>query len=237
MVCVLNAAQEAGVPFEAILFKEIKRERHLFGLDRSNLIVDPGRPDFSDDTKSLLARVEGPVFSFIGGMKHIEFALRQQRHPSEPPFDFVLAEKPHLPLEDDAEIIPYDAIEDALRRSYGAHLKMLRRIAQLTRAPVYQFESPPPVADSWMAARAKGKGPIETNGSLELRGRFVRYKLWRLTSQLFREQAETVGARFVEHPPAAVDEEGFMRDELVRNMSHGNERYGVLVFEQLRSLE
>lgn len=236
MVCMLTAAKMSGVPFEAIVIKGIKNEGHLQGLERSDLIVDTGRPDYSDRSKSLLARSDGPVYSFIGGTQHVGVSLRRLvRHASEPEFDLVLAEDPHLPLDVDAEIVPHDAVRDALRQSFRGRLKLLHRLRDLTNGSIYQFELPPPVSDDWMQAWL-ARRPLETTEGVGLPGRFLRFKLWRVASQLFREEAESVGATFVERPGEAVDDEGFMRDELVRNMTHGNEAYGELLLQQARSL-
>src|SRR5687767_13505115 len=115
MVCALNAAQESELPFQAVVLKDIASEEHLFGLDRSRLVEDAGKPDFRDDTKALLASSSGPIYSFIGVIKHVQFALRRLDDPSERPFDFVYPGAPQLALDPGAEVIPADAVRDALR--------------------------------------------------------------------------------------------------------------------------
>src|SRR5688500_1994223 len=119
MICVLNAAQQEGIPYSAVTFKAVKTEGHLFGLDRSRLIEDRGTPDFSDATKALLAG-DGPVYSFVSGIQHVQIGLRPLYYPSEPEFDFVLPEAPHLPLQQGAEIIPADAMREVIRHSFAS---------------------------------------------------------------------------------------------------------------------
>jgi hypothetical protein len=237
MVCVLNAAQTAGLPFQAVTLKAIKNPEHAGGLDLSKLIDDPGKPDFSDETKALLARNEGPVYCFVSGIRHVQLGLRRLDHPSEPAFDFVLPEAPHLPLEEGAEVIPFDAMRDVVRREFSSRMKHLRRVTELAPGPVFHFAPPPPASDRWIARLIQKhvrKHPTEALPGLP--SGLVRWKLWRLTTEVFREYAERFGARFVDCPREAVDANGFMRDELVRNVTHGNEDFGVLVLDQIRSL-
>ncbi len=233
MICVLNAAQEAGIPFRAVCLKGVNNEEHIFGLNRSDLIEDCGKPDFRDDTKALLAGGDGPILSFVSGVQHVQIGLRRLYYPAEPPFDFVLPEAPHLPLDQGAEIIPFDAMWQVMRRWFSPRLKILRRLTRLAPGRVVQFVPPPPAPDSWVEAlvrRHKGATPVG------LPSRVLRWKLWRLTADVFRQHAGTFGARFVDCPPQAVDADGFMRDELVRNLTHGNQAFGALVLDQIRGL-
>jgi hypothetical protein len=232
MVCVLGAAQAAGVPFKAVTLKGIGDGTHLFGVDRSTLIEDRGKPDLSDDTKRLLLSSDEPICSFIGGIKHVQMGLRRIDDPSEPAFDFVLADAPDLPLDPDADVIPSGTMREVVQRTFSSRLRILRRVAKLAPGRVYQFGPPPPVSDHWLEtfvlkhAAAPGRLP----------NRLLRWKLWRLTTDVFRQQAETFGAHFVDGPPEAVDADGFMRDHLVRNVTHGNEAFGALLLAQIRGL-
>ena len=231
MVCALNAAQEAGIPFQAVVLKDIADETHLFGLDRSRLLEDPGKPNFRDDTKALIASSPGPVYSFISVIKHVQFGLRSLDYPSELPFDFVYPGAPQLPLDRAAEIVPADAMRDALRAAVWMRLKMVRRLIDAAPGRVVQFAPPPPVSDQWL-----GRWLATKTAHHRMPNRIVRWKLWTLTADLFRDQAERFGARFVMPPPEAVDADGFMRDELVRNVTHGNLAFGRLLLQQMRQL-
>jgi hypothetical protein len=63
------------------------------------------------------------------------------------PFDFVLAEAPHLPLEPGTEVIPYDAAYDMLRRMFKKRLTLLPKIAGFAPGRLVQFAPPPPACD------------------------------------------------------------------------------------------
>ena len=233
MVCFLNAAEAAGVPFQAVTLKVVSDESHLFGLNRSNLIEDRGKPDYSDETKALVAASTEPVYSFISGVMHVQLGLRRLDDPSEPPFDFVLPEAPRLPLDPEADVVPSDAMREVVRREFKMRLKMLGRLVAIAPGRVVQFAPPPPVSDRWLEPVLEKTRTKAT----ALPNRWVRWKLWRLTVDLFRQQASSLGARFVDCPPGALDADGFMRDDLVRNATHGNTAFGALLLDEVRTLQ
>jgi hypothetical protein len=162
----------------------------------------------------------------------VELGLRQLDDPSSPAFDFVLPESPRLDLDPAAEIIPAAAIREMVAGEFGSRLKTLRRLARLAPGRVVQFASPPPVPDRWLEPllrKASVKGTTLPN-------RWLRLKLWRLAVDIFREHSAQYGARFVDCPGEALDHDGFMRDDLVRNATHGNVAFGALILEQIRHL-
>jgi hypothetical protein len=232
MVCFLNAAQAAGVPFQAVTLKAVSDESHLFGLNRSRLIEDRAKPDFSDETKALIAASSEPVYSFISGIMYVQLGLRRLDDPSEPAFDFVLPEAPGMPLDPEADLVPSDAMREVVRLEFKMRLKMLGRLAALAPGRIVQFAPPPPVSDRWLEPLLE-KSRIKLT---TLPSRWVRWKLWRLTVDLFRQQASSVGGRFVDCPPDALDHDGFLRDDLVRNATHGNTAFGALLLDQVRAL-
>jgi hypothetical protein len=234
MVCFLNAAEAAGLPFQAVTLKAVSDESHLFGLNRSRLIEDRGKPDFSDETKALLAAGAEPVYSFISGVMYVQLGLRRLDDPTEPAFDFVLPESPRLPLDPEADLIPADAMREVVRRAYKMRFKMLGRLATLAPGRVVQFAPPPPVSDQWLEPLLRAKSRIK---GAAFPNRWVRWKLWRVTVDLFRQQAASVGVRLVDCPPDALDGDGFMRDDLVRNATHGNTAFGALLLHEVRAAQ
>ena len=233
MMCVLNAVMAEGRAFRAISLKSTDGtgRAELGNVDWSCVIDDPGDPDFRDTTKALFAASETPIFSFISGTKHLEFTLRRVSDPAEPAFDFVLPEAPDLPLDDHALIVPTDAMREVMRQGYRSRFRVLATLTAAATTPVYQFAPPPLAPDALIAKLAAKVGDADARAS-----RLVRWKLWRLTVDVFRETAEQLGARFVDYPPDSVDADGFMRPELVRDSSHGNEAFGALILEQIKRL-
>ncbi len=234
MNCLLEAAQEAGIPFQAITLKGPGDGREVFGVFESRVISDRGDPDFTDESIALLTGSTGPVYSFIGGIKHIRLGLAQLDDPLEPTFDFVLPEARHLPLEPGTEVIPFDGVREIIRRTFSKRMKVLARVAHLAPGRIVQFAPPPPVSDLWLQPFLL-KQKVRANAT-KLPNRLLRWKLWRLTVDHFHQHAKSHGARFLDCPPEAVDPDGFMRDELVRNATHGNTAFGGMLLNQIRTL-
>jgi hypothetical protein len=230
MNCLLEAAQEAGIPFQAITLKGPGDGREV-EIVRARVISDRG-PDFTDESIALLTGSTGPVYSFIGGIKHVRLGLAPMDDPSEPTFDFVLPEARHLPLEPGTEVIPLDAVREIVRRMSSKRMKILARVAELAPGRVVQFAPPPPVSDVWLQPFLSKQSVKATR----LPNRLLRWKLWRLTVEHLQQQADALGARFLDCPPEALDPDGFMRDELVRNATHGNLAFGGMLLNQVRTV-
>ncbi len=244
MNCFLEAAFEAGIAFEAITLKgdgegaqaSLHKSDIVLG-DGATVVSDHGFPDFTDQSKTLLYGSSGPILSFIGGIRHVRLGLRPMEEPSEAPFDFVLAEAPHLPLEPGTEVIPYDAMYETVRRQFKKRLTLLPRIARSAPGRLVQFAPPPPACDRHIErVLAKRNANGEALPGAALPNRFLRWKLWRVAAAVLKQHAEACGARFVDCPPEALDADGFMREELVRNLSHGNVAFGRLLLQQAQSL-
>ena len=232
MNCFLEAAFESGVPFDAITLKGEGEGAEVSLFQGATVLSDRGFPDFTDQSKSVLYNSSGPIFSFISGIRHVRLGLRQMEDPSEVPFDFVLAEAPHLPLEPGTEVIPFDGVHELVRRMFKKRFLLMTRIAEFAPGRLVQFAPPPPVTDKWLE-RVLAKRDAQATA---LPNPVLRWKIWRLGVAVFREHAERCGARFVDCPPEALDADGFMRDELVRNLTHGNVAFGRLLLQQAQSL-
>jgi hypothetical protein len=224
MACVLRAAEETQVDVDPIIFRHV---RYFEGLGRAPLTAKGKK--FNEEVKAELSR--GPVYSFIGGTRYLSMSLRL--HPQ--PYDFVLRSLPDLPVEPGTEVIPLEAMRTVLRAGCARNLKLFERVVAASRGPVYHFEPPPPPRDPLATSRVlKGREDLEDLVGVQ---RWLRYKLWRLHSEIVREHTEECGAVFVERPDAAVDEDGFLLPEFIQNHTHANPRYGELVLEQIKTLQ
>jgi hypothetical protein len=222
MACVLIAAEEAGVKVDAVMLKTSPFE----SLQRQPVAAS-GVEWLNDEARRVLRG--GVVFSFIGGGRHQSSVLR--RHPQ--PFDLVLPEAPDLPIDPEAEIVPFGAMRAMLEMSLTRDLSRLEDVVEIATGQVYHFETPPPMEDEWV----KDQRPTKWASHWKLSStKYLMYKLWRLNSQIIRAHAERLGVVFVERPQGAVNEEGLLRAEFVENLTHGNAKYGALVLEQMEAL-
>jgi len=220
--CVARAAQARGVPLIAIdLWKQ-----------RDPIAGPDDRPGWLSAT---LARCgDGPVFSLIGGAFHHTLGLLV--HPR--PFDFVLPSAPELPL-DDVEIVPVDGVDAALTALMEPYLKMMEALAQTAPGGVVHLEPPPVYADEGRLALDSPALPIYQEYQaahrhrVKVSSRYLRYKLWRLHSQILMEFCHRHGIEFVPHPPMTADSQGFLEEAYYLEPMHANDAYGDLVLCQM----
>lgn len=195
-------------------------------------------PNFAEDidrgllAPSVVQKLGGrTVISLVGGNMHNEMGLI--RHPR--PFDFVLPAEPELPT-DDGELIPAEALEAALRRRMRRALAALALLKQHATERMYHLESPPPIGDDDYI-RQNIDPFYQKRGVAELGivSRGLRYKLWRLHSEIVRRACSELAIDFVPCPREAIDD-GFLRRDLYANATHANHLYGAMLLAQVESL-
>jgi hypothetical protein len=237
--CIVEAARTRGEDLDFI---------NLWGFGRFGrpVIYEDGVPQLHP---MLVERLHGPVFSTLGGSAHDVLGLVQ--HPR--PFDLILPEAPDLPLVPGSDILPGAALRQVMEGMMRETLDLLTALVKTSTEPVYQIESPPPSADGERLSQLLADvletpvggaflhpgsqvTPDADSGRYKVSDKYLRYKLWRLNSQMFRETCEAAGAVFVPHPPQSVDAEGFLKPELLAFAGHANEIYGAMVLEQINAL-
>ena len=199
---------------------------------------------FTDDkdakawSRKLAALVERPSFGGRRGADLILAAVSgNEYHPvamlwHSRPFDFVLPERPQLPLAPGAEIIPAGLVETALRRTVAGAAWLLQALRDATTLSIYQVASPPPIPDDDYLAGGNSIY-VRQNGRLSVPPAALRLKLWLLQQRLFRETCEATSVTFLETPDETVDEAGYMKLEGWHSDGvHGNHWYGLHVLNQ-----
>ena len=179
-----------------------------------------------------IARNVPLVASASGGNVHNGFALI--RHPR--PYDFLLAGEAGPGLDPDAEPLPEAQVRAALEASLERDRIRLREIKRIA-GDVIQLESPPPVADSaWIAAQADAYFKERGLAELGVAPPPLRYKIWRLHSQIFAGYCAEIGLGFLPVPAEIQDANGFLRPEYAGDATHGNEAYGEAVIRALEAM-
>jgi len=189
-------------------------------------------PALVDGIREQLARHSPLVASASGGNVHNGFALI--RHPR--PYDFLLSGEHGPALDPAAEPIPEAQVRAALEAGLVRDRLRLREIKRIA-GDVVQLESPPPVADSgWIAAQADAYFKDRGLGELGVAPPGLRYKIWRLHSQIVADYCAGIGLRFLPVPPETQDENGFLKPEYAGDATHGNEAFGEAVIRALEAL-
>ena len=188
---------------------------------------DQGRLAFRPDLLERI-RVVRPVVSFVGGAAHS--VVGAVEHPR--PFDFILPSDPELPFDATRELIPADAVRAALVTADAEFGEIFRLLLVSAGGPVTQVEAPPPVPDS-ERLRAHTPWSFFPGQPQEIAPKWLRYKLWRLHSEIVAERCAALNVAYVRVPRAAMDAEGFLRAGLDADGYHGGPEYGRMVLQSL----
>lgn len=174
----------------------------------------------------------GAIISMVAGNDHNVLGL--VNHPIK--FDFVLPEVPSLPLQSDADVLPYGLIRRCLAARIRTKLAVISALRTAVVAPVFHMESPPPIPSEGHIRAYPGifKDKIDALGVAPAT---LRYKLWRVHSSLVREHCMTQGITFIPAPQAMQDEDGMLVEDAWNNdPTHGNRVYGEHLFRQILSI-
>lgn len=194
------------------------------------VIID-GRfsPYIEDSLKDDKVRL---VVSTFGGNDHNVLGL--VNHPRK--FDFVLPEEPGLPLQEDAEVLPFELVRRTLRARLAPTRQLMRMLREATTAPVFHLESPPTIPSEAHILQNRFGFPelIEEYGVAPAT---LRYKLWRLHSSLVCETCDQLRFRFVPAPKAMQDANNMLVEEAWwYDPTHANEIYGERLYRQLLAI-
>lgn len=238
IIRAVKARKAALAPGETLNIEAVNR-RHESFLPEFEKTLTGGE----QINKNLLAMIKrtlrdphGLIVSCIGGNQHNILGLA--RH--DQPFDFVSPERPDLPIDDGAEMIPYLALKDVLAAQMKKEFKIIRRLSDVAKARLYHVESPPPHPSNELGAE------YIANWTKQFGGRgaapaSLRLKVWRLHSSVVREFCESIGVPFIPVPAEALDANGYRVDAATNHgdpaaITHANAWYGELVLRQIDTL-
>lgn len=221
VACVALAARSAAHPLQALNFWKMP------GAIRR----DSGGPRFDLAIERQLREHDGPVFSMLGGAAHVVLGFLV--HPRR--FDFVLPAEPALPLDPAAELIPSLAVQRMLESQMGDYPALLARVRGLCAGRVFHIEPPPPCADP-ERLHARIPWAVFPGRCREVSPVSLRYKLWRLHSQILTHWCAETGVDLLPVPAGTTGADGCLCEPYCRDGVHANEHYGALVLEQMRQL-
>ncbi len=129
--------------------------------------------------------------------------------------------------------MPAEAVRAKLAEIANPYLDTLPAILRAARAPVIQIEPPPPVADE---ARIAPHVPwvLFPGQPRAVAPKWLRYKLWRLHSEVIAAACAALGIAYLRAPDSAKDGEGFLAEQYDEDGAHANAAYGALVLDQMR---
>lgn len=197
--------------------------------------ADPAQTAFSAGLVSAIedqvARHHPRIVSVVGGNAHNAIALIRHARP----FDFLWPDEDGPSLDDGSELIPLGQIRTVLERRLQTDFARLRALHAIV-GPFIHLESPPPVRDgSYIAAHAEPWFRDAAGDELVVAGPGMRWRVWRLASQLVREAVAALDCRYLPVPAEARDADGFLRQSLAADPTHGNAAYGELLIRAVEA--
>lgn len=225
---VLIGHSHAKAIFEAAEQEDVRLKGYNFWSAPQPAIA-ADRKAFHPEIAETLAH--GPVFSAVGGAVHNVMAM--VRHPR--PFDFVLPSRPDLPMIAGAEVVPFAAFRRAMAASVEEYLQIMQLVVQAATGPVFHIEAPPPIEDS---DRVLADVPWMFFPDLtrEVAPASLRYKCWRLHSELVAGFCADRGIALIPAPLEAMDRGGYLKPEYYLDAMHVNASYGALVLAQMKRI-
>jgi hypothetical protein len=215
---ILAAAKSAGRPLNGFNFWTAPQPA-----------ISADRSAFHTEIAGKLAH--GTVVSVVGGAVHNVIGLVQ--HPVA--FDFILPWRADLPLDDHATFLPFDTVSATMSHYIQEYLDIIGLVRATATGPVYHVEAPPPLEDSERIL-ADVPWAFFPNLTHDVSPASLRYKLWLLANDLTQRYCSQRGISILHHPPAAIDQRGYLRPDLYGDAMHVNEAYGAMVFAQIEAL-
>jgi hypothetical protein len=186
----------------------------------------------SDGFRQLLQSIDledgrTPVFVFMNGEEHIHMSRRR----FETPYDFLVPERPDLPVAPLRQMLPASVIEKQAHHLLASAKASFLTMRNLCRtATIINVLCPPPVLGTFLPPDAPEKSldgdPKDT----------LRLKNYLVYARALREFLKPLGIETLTPPPETLTPEGMLRAEYTGDPVHGNVEYGLRVLAQLRSL-
>ncbi|PSJ62573.1 hypothetical protein [Kumtagia ephedrae] len=206
---------------------------HVF--HRNSPLWPSGKELFQPEFLAEFNGLEGTIFSSLGGNSHNVMGLIEHRAP----FDFVHPRiKTKAKTDDDRTWVPFSAVKQSIEQTAGTFLRLLQGFAERYPGRVVHLQSPPQIEDETFIRQGivdKGTDARKTGlAKFGIAPAALRYKLWRLNSEIFEERCAELGVKFVPVPSASITRSGFLKRKYWGDPTHANAAYGKLVLEQMR---
>lgn len=148
------------------------------------------------------------------------------------PFDFVHPEGKDL--AENAYFIPYDAVCSVVEKELKWLRAFLNALQQYPNVHIIHLEGPRPSDNTkaiWESRELFLRGKSAEHVSVNDPN--LRLKLWFVQSLLTQEICKSTGATYMTPPEEALDERGFLRQDLMVDAIHGNHEFGRMTLNKI----
>lgn len=161
-------------------------------------------------------------------------------------FDFFVASRPDLAVDESAQLLPEALIREYQARHLAGLGPAMDRLAAQPGCRVFLVGTPPPKGDDAdlrriMMTEAFFQDRAQRAGldlaAVPFTTPLVRLKLWLVIQDLLEEIGRSRGLPYIPVFASAVDESGFLRREYWESdVGHGNRPYGHLMLKAITSV-
>lgn len=148
------------------------------------------------------------------------------------PFDFYLPWRPDLPIEPGCQVLPLPVVQSQMTQRVSPAVRVLSAVRKFhPTMRIFNILCPPPAASEelarWLAANDR-----EPHAAAEVRTA-LRLKYYLLYARALSEASRALGMGVLAPPEQALNADGTLNTDFVRDVVHGNQRYGELVLAQM----
>jgi hypothetical protein len=141
----------------------------------------------------------------------------------------VLSSAPDLPLQPGYELVPEALIREVLKNFMAESLRTMQTFRAATRLPVMQLEPPPPLPNHRVLAYPR-EFVRATLFRKNIAPELIRYKLWRLESEIYSSFCDAFGIAYLHAPRSMMDRNGMLVEAgWGSDATHASPRYGLEV--------
>lgn len=224
-----NTPALIGNSSSALIF--IAAEEAGFPLKGAPFALGP-QPPFNADITEFHPEIlqllkQGAVFSIVNTGARDLLTLIQ--HPQ--PFDFILPDRPDLPLDPNAQLISFYAMRDAFSRHLNKDFSILALAKSCAAGKVIHIISQPPLESEEIILTY---APWQLKESDRISSPWLRLKAYLLCTSLLIEFCKENGIEIIYPPAVAIDDKGFLKTDYYSNATHANVAYGRLVLEKMK---
>ncbi|MEM1106926.1 MAG: hypothetical protein AAGH87_11110 [Pseudomonadota bacterium] len=169
----------------------------------------------------LVSAVQGNYYNIVGMIR------------PEPNFDFVFPGAPHLPLDNDAELIPYDLVRQIFKDQVEELGLLLKQLPKLGHINIAHINAPPPIeSEEFIREDLVGKGALDPQAD-KISPAALRLKLWLAQKDVIGALCRSLGVACIDAPVETQNERGFLREAFWKDAVHANEQYSAIILREL----
>jgi hypothetical protein len=201
---------------------------------RPVVVEGPDGPAFAAGITGALREALRPdtaVVSYIGGNKHNTMSLIA--HPV--PFDFHLAGREDLGVDETAQLIPEAAVRESLESRMDSEIKAIELLRRSVGRRILHAETPPPLGDA-AHILASADTFFRENGlsDLGVAPPRLRLKIWLLQRRILQDLCRRIDVGYLELPPEVFGADGLLsREGYGRDATHANPWFGAQVIRHV----